>query len=212
MKRIRRIMAAVILFLAGLYLVAGPASAHRVNLFAWIEGDTVFLESKFAGGRKVKAGKIVVMDPAGHELLEGVTDDQGEFSFKIPERTDLRIILIAGQGHQAEWTIPATEIEQMPAAALNESNAGKPASSKTADAAPSSAPATESMVAAPAMDLQQLEILIEKILDQKLKPITKMLVEARDRSPSVSDILGGIGYILGLIGIAAYFHSRRQKN
>ena len=212
MKRIRRTLAAVILFLTGIYLVAGPASAHRVNLFAWIEGDTVFLESKFAGGRKVKAGKVIVTDPAGRELLRGVTDDQGEFSFKIPEHTDLKIILIAGQGHQAEWTIPAPEIEQTPAAALKESNAGKPASSTTADTAPSSAPAIESMAAAPAIDLQQLEILIEKILDQKLKPITKMLAEARDRSPSVSDILGGLGYILGLIGIAVYFHSRRQKD
>jgi nickel transport protein len=85
--------------------------AHRVNLFAWIEGDTVHLESKFSGGKKVKAGKIIVTDPQGNELVKGTTDEKGEYTFKIPQKTDLKIVLIAGTGHRAEWTIAASEIE-----------------------------------------------------------------------------------------------------
>ena len=72
--------------------------AHRVNLFAWVEGDTVYVESKFSGGKKVKAGKIIVSDPQGTELLKGTTNENGEFSFKVPKKT-----------------IPLAEI-QMPAA------------------------------------------------------------------------------------------------
>jgi hypothetical protein len=92
-----------------------PAYAHRVNVFAWVEGDTIYVESKFSGGKKVKTGKIIVTDSQGTELVKGTTNDQGEFSFKIPKKTDLKIVLLAGAGHRAQWTIPATEIE-IPAA------------------------------------------------------------------------------------------------
>ena len=91
-----------------------PVDAHRVNLFAWVEGDTVYVESKFSGGKKVKAGKIIVTDPRGTELLSGTTSENGEFAFKVPKKTELKIVLRAGTGHRAEWTIPASEIE-MPA-------------------------------------------------------------------------------------------------
>ncbi len=92
-----------------------PVDAHRVNLFAWIEGDTVYVESKFSGGKKVNAGRIIVTDSEGVELVTGTTNEKGEFSFKVPKKTDLKIVLLAGAGHRAEWTIPVTEIE-MPAA------------------------------------------------------------------------------------------------
>jgi len=92
-----------------------PANAHRVNLFAWVEGDTVHVESKFSGGKKVKAGKIIVTDPQGNELVKGTTNEKGEFAFKIPKKTDLKIVLLAGTGHRAEWIIPVGEIE-MPVA------------------------------------------------------------------------------------------------
>jgi nickel transport protein len=91
-------------------------NAHGVYLFAWVEGDTVYVESKFSGGKKVKAGKIIVTDPQGTELLKGTTNENGEFSFKVPKKTDLKIVLLAGVAHRAEWTIPLAEI-QMPATA-----------------------------------------------------------------------------------------------
>jgi nickel transport protein len=93
-----------------LFVRIESVDAHRVNLFAWVEGDTVYVESKFSGGKKVKAGKIIVTDSQGTELLTGATDENGEFSFKVPKKTDLKIVLIAGAGHRAEWTIPASEI------------------------------------------------------------------------------------------------------
>jgi hypothetical protein len=92
-----------------------PVNAHRINLFAWVEGDTVYVESKFSGGKTVKAGKIIVSDPQGTELIKGTTNEKGEFSFRIPKKTELKIVLLAGEGHRAEWTIPLAEIE-MPAA------------------------------------------------------------------------------------------------
>ena len=90
--------------------------AHGINLFARIEGDTVYVESNFSGGKGVNAGKITVLDSEGTELLRGKTDEKGEFSFKVPKKAELKIVLEDGAGHQAEWTVAANEIE-MPAAA-----------------------------------------------------------------------------------------------
>ena len=104
------------LFLVGclLNLRIESVDAHGISLLAWGEGDNVYVESKFSGGKKVKAGKITVTDPQGTELVKGTTTEEGEFSFKLPKKTDLKIVLLAGQAHRAEWTISAAELE-MPA-------------------------------------------------------------------------------------------------
>ena len=64
---------------------AANALAHRVNIFAWTEGNEVVAECGFNGGNKVKQGQIAVYDAAtGAKLLEGKTDDEGGFRFPIP--------------------------------------------------------------------------------------------------------------------------------
>ena len=92
-------------------LLVKPADAHGVIVFAWVEGDRVHVESKFSGGRKVNGGKVVVLDSQGTELLRGTTDAQGKYDFTVPAKTDLKILLQAGMGHQGEWTVSASEIE-----------------------------------------------------------------------------------------------------
>ena len=86
------------------------AHAHKVTVFAWAEGDRIFTESKFSGGKMVKAGKVEVFDSDGTLLLEGRTDDNGAFAFKAPAITDLKIVLTAGMGHQNSWLISAAEL------------------------------------------------------------------------------------------------------
>jgi nickel transport protein len=194
-------------------LLAQNTFAHRVNVFAWVEGDTVFVESKFAAGRKVSGGKIIVTDSKGVELLTGKTNDQGEFSFTIPQKTDLKIILEAGMGHRAEWKIPVSEMTSVsPAAdmlpvktsAARESAApGNKRPDDNSAASPPWPPAGPS----PA----QIEAAVAKALDQKLKPLFKMIAESSQKGPTFQDIFGGIGYIIGLVGIAAYFRYRREN-
>jgi nickel transport protein len=89
------------------------AHAHRVTIFAWVDGDTVHTQSKFGGGKMVNNGEINVFDPEGNLLLKGNTDENGEFSFKVPQKTSLRIELNAGMGHQNEWIVHGEEIAGM---------------------------------------------------------------------------------------------------
>lgn len=85
--------------------------AHGIDLSARIEEGTVYVESTFSGNKPVNAGKIIVSDSGGTELLSGTTDPNGKFSFKIPRKAELTIVLEDGTGHRAEWTITASEIE-----------------------------------------------------------------------------------------------------
>ena len=60
------------------------------------------------------------------------------------------------------------------------------------------------------MNLDEIRQVVEKSLDQKLKPVLNILVESQQSGPTLRDILGGIGYILGLMGLGAYIHFRRK--
>jgi len=206
-----RISRLAIACLCILLLTTGYASAHRVNVFAWVEGDTIYVESKFAGGKKIKDGKIVVLDAKGTELLSGRTNDQGEFSFKVAEPTDLIIRIAAGQGHQGEWTIRAAELSDLPPQPASETSAPNGKRSDQNNSVARQSGDSPPAVAGNAIELDELEAIIESLLDKKLKPITRMLADIRQKGPTVEDIFAGIGYIFGLVGIAAYVHSRKKK-
>ena len=193
-----------------------PAYAHRVMVFAWVEGDTVFTESKFSGGKKVKGGKVIVYNSQEKMLLEGKTDNNGEFSFKIPEKTALKIVLHAGMGHRAEWTVSEEDIGEISGEKPAEPFLKKPQGKMPVDTIPSEPTENraDEMLPAPQPHVpgtDEIEQVVEKALDKKLKPVIKMLRESTTRGPTISEILGGIGYILGLMGVGAYFHYRRKK-
>jgi nickel transport protein len=185
----------IILFLAAIILIGshGQALAHKVTIFAWVEGDTIFTESKFSGGKKAINAPVVIFDKDGKKLLEGKTDNKGEFSFKIPKVTDLRIVLNAAMGHKAEWMIPESEIRE----------AG-PIVDKKSDAEPSGPISV-------GLSKEEVQKIVEDSLDKKLRPIVRMMTESKNTKPSLTEIIGGIGYIFGLMGVALYFKNRSKK-
>jgi nickel transport protein len=50
---------------------------------------------------------------------------------------------------------------------------------------------------------------LEKALDKKLAPIMRTLAEMQEQKIRLTDVLGGLGYIFGLVGVAAYFKRKR---
>ena len=92
------------------------ASAHRVNIFAFVDGDAVQVECGFNRSQKVKQGTVEVFDATtGAQLLQGTTDDNGVFRFPVTAELreaghDLNIRIIAGEGHQNDWTVAADEL------------------------------------------------------------------------------------------------------
>ena len=178
----------------------GPAMAHRVTIFAWVEGDNIFTESKFSGGKLVKGGEVIVYDLEGNQLLKGKTDDKGEFSFEIPKKTSLKIVLIAGMGPRGEWTIPVSELEDVAGPQTEITTSQKTAPNKT-----------EKQAEICDVTLDDIRQVVDQALDKRLKPVMKILVESRENRPTFRDIFCGFGYILGFVGVSAYFNYRRKS-
>jgi nickel transport protein len=195
-----------------LFLIFGmfttPALAHRVLVFAYAEGDTIHTESKFVPNTPVRQGDVQVLDQkSGKVILTGKTDNQGKFSFKIPaaaaaQKMDLRIVTGAAMGHQGEWLLKAASYLQ----------AGKTAAASSAPAAPAAASAPAPAGKPAAVDQQLLEEVVNKALERQLGPMREQLAEMAVHRASLTDIIGGLGYIAGFFGLWAYFQSKRKKD
>ena len=198
-------------------LSAAPVSAHKVTIFAWVEGDTVHTRSKFSGGKRAKNSTVVVYDKEGNLLLEGKTNDQGEFSFKVPKKTGFKVALKASMGHLAEWTIPASDLTAV--GVTTEAGTEKPDASKTVETVSPSPSLTDTGSVEVAQSSERLGLsreevktLINEALDKKLAPVMNMLAESMQGGPKMSEVMGGIGYIFGLVGVILYGISRRGKH
>lgn len=198
----------VLIFMA--LLNVSTALAHGVSIFAWIQGETVHTQSKFMGGKRPNQALIEVFDETGNLLLNGKTDTQGLFSFKAPKISDMQIVLTAGMGHRAVWTLSKDDFQEAVVDAdihrrIRTITPGKPVESnmKTQNIDGST---ENGLSAAEVMDL------VEPILDRKLKPLMDKIIALDENRISLSDILGGVGYIVGLVGLAAYMRYRGKRS
>lgn len=177
-----------------LLMTSSVVFAHKVNIFAYMEGDTVYTESYFPDGRKVEGGIVEVYDSQGSKLLEGKTDEDGEFNFKPPKKDNLRIVLLASMGHKNTYTLSADELPDIIAAEK-----------------PEKAELKESKVKEVAeVHLDQIKTIIDTSLDEKLKAIMRELTRMQQKQVSFTEVIGGIGYIFGIMGIILYFVSKKR--
>lgn len=199
---------------------AGPALAHRVNVFAYVEGNDVHVECSYSRSDRVRFGEITVKNAAtGQVYLTGKTDDKGNFVFPVPaatrnEKVDLDITLKAGEGHQnntsvkAEEYLSAAPAEQSaaPAAPVAPTAA---APTPAAPAATTAAPAPAAAVVAVPMDKAALQAVVEQAVEVKIAPIRKMLLDQEEKGPGLAGIAGGIGWLVGIAGLLAYVRCRK---
>ena len=172
-----------------LAVIVSQAFAHRVILIAYVEGDTIFVESAFSDGTLCNNADIEVFDPSGKKLLEGRTDENGKFSFKPPRRTDLKLVLDAGMGHRDDYIVRAGELPEL----VGESPKHQGSSEAVAG-----------------MDPEEIESIVDRVIEKRLRPLIQLVAKSQRKTCfSPTEILGGIGYILGLAGIVMYFKSRK---
>ena len=204
----------ILLVLAVLTLTfsSEPVWAHRVNIFPWVDGDMVHTQSKIGGGKKVKDARVLVYDLKDNLLLEGKTDANGMFSFPIPQKTGLKVVLDASMGHRAEWKIPYDEIAQ----SVSQGSGPVAVESSFKDLSARNSNIQDQLTSAgsdaTALQREDIRKIINDALDEKLRPIKTMLADRVDRGPGVTEIIGGIGYIFGLVGIAMFVANRHRTN
>lgn len=179
------------------------AYAHKVNIYAYAEDGMVYSESYFVDGSKCKNSILEVFDEKkGTKLLEGKTDEEGRFSFKIPSVTSLKLVLHASMGHQAEYIIDESELREAMGIKSQKSEVRGQKSEKEVKK-------FRSLEEEKASDL---EAIVESAVEKKLQPVMRTLVKIQENSgkPSFTEIIGGIGYIIGILGIIAYFKAKNE--
>jgi len=196
---------------------AAPALAHRVNVFAYVEGNDVHVECSYSRSDRVRFGEITVKNAAtGQVYLTGKTDDKGNFVFPVPtaarnEKADLDITLKAGEGHQNNTSVKAEEY--LSAAPAEQSAApAAPAATTTAVSTPAvtaAVPAPAAAAVAVPMDKAALQAVVEQAVEVKIAPIRKMLLDQEEKGPGLVEIAGGIGWLVGIAGLLAYVRCRK---
>lgn len=182
------------LAMAALVAFSLPAAAHRIVASAYvtdgeIEGEVGFSDGSMAMGNT----RVEVLGPDDAPLGETVTDDAGIFRFKASHRIDHTFVVDLGAGHIARVTVAA---EDLPAS-LGEA---------PVRAAPASSPAPVASPAPAALPANAVEAAVAA----QIKPLRKELAQFRNEI-LLRDILGGLGYILGLTGLGFYFLARRRN-
>jgi nickel transport protein len=190
--------------------LAPESWAHKANVFAYVEGDRIVTEGYFSGKAKAVECAVEILDVDGSKIHEGKTDANGVYGVKIADLPrisgDLKIVLRTGDGHKAEYTLKGEDLTGSAVAA------GQSERTQAIDA-------QKERVAAPlqVQDSNQLRKSLDEIIDAKIQPLMKMLAgqqrllaEQKDRGVRLIDIIGGIGWIFGLVGVWAYFKGRKQ--
>ena len=94
------------------FLLPRPVLAHKVNIFAYVEADTIYAESYFPDGRPVDSGIVRIYDSDRKLLLEGSTDKSGLLQFKIPKVDDLELEIDAGMGHKNSYRLKKSALKE----------------------------------------------------------------------------------------------------
>jgi nickel transport protein len=177
---------------------------HKINTFAYREGDQIIGEAYFADGSPCIKCKVEVYSDKGVKILDMATDEKGKFSFNTKEKGSIRIKVIAGEGHLAECKVEG----------LKNPQASKSLESKI------ETPKTEEATTHLKLTNEEMKIAIKEAVSEALKETIKpetegiknLLMEVKKDMDRVKlhDIIGGIGYIFGIWGMVTILKFRKK--
>ncbi len=183
--------------------MAHPLWAHKISIFAYVEGQTIQGQVYFNDGSPAKRAKVTLLPAQGQKVLaETKTDAEGNFKLPLPKgvKGSVRIVALAEMGHRAEMKL-----------ALKEAAPQNPAFPE--GFAPATEPVqTQAAQVTTGLSEKELQQLIDRELEKQLAPIRQILEDLvkQLQKPSFSEIFGGIGYIFGFFGIIAWAYSKRK--
>lgn len=184
------------LLLISLLLVT-PAAAHKLKVFAAVEGDQISGYAFFIGGGRAMETPWVAKQADGTVIAKGNTDSEGRYSLTAPQpvTSDITVTVNTEEGHIAKTVLAASRFGVAENAALavevaQTDPAASPPAVKTAPAASS----TASPLAA---------ALVEAAVQRQVEPLLERIEQMDDRL-RYSDILSGIFLIIGLAGIGLW--------
>lgn len=202
----------LIALIAFLFVLPLKLLAHKVNIYAYTDGEMVYSESYFADGSRCKNCAIEVYDKnTGKILIKGKADENGKLSFRIPHADSLKLVLKAGTGHQSSYYLNLKE------------TAGTDLNKKAQDAAvvqnkrlqgriSKEGQNTSHLEKQKCLSSAEMESIVSQAVDKKLQPLMSQvaMIQENTGKAGIAEIFGGIGYIIGIMGIIMYFKSRKN--
>lgn len=191
-------LAILSLYLLFTLIFSVNAIAHNVVGGVYAIGDEIEGEVGFSNGSMAKAGTIVtVLTQTGAPIGEVTTDDNGFFTFTAKNRIVHVFTVNLGAGHQLSMQLAADELPE----ALSH-DVIKPTSEEHFREV--------SLTDIPVIADPSILLLIDKAVAKQIKPLRKEIQLLREKS-GLRDIIGGIGYIFGLLGLIAFLRERKLK-
>lgn len=178
-----------------LTFVSVNSVAHNVVGGVYVNGLDIEGEAGFSNGAMAYEGTIVkVSDQAGTPLGEVLTDDQGFFVFTAKKRITHVFELNMGAGHILKMQLPAEELPDT-------LTKGMPVKNRSV---------TNNIPDANMTEQQVTSLMIEKAIAKQINPLRKEIRALKEKS-GLRDIIGGIGYIFGLLGLVVFLRERKLK-
>lgn len=178
--------ALVLLFCASLI---APAQAHRLKLFATVESGAISGFAFFVGSGRAHGADLVFTGQDGqtHRMQ---TDETGAFQWTPPAPQSFDIVASTGDGHVSEARVEASRF-------------GGAAPDETAQTE------AEAPAAATGATQAQIERAVDAAVARQIRPLLEAYEVAETRL-RFNDIVGGIGMIVGLAGVALWASARRK--
>lgn len=194
----KRFAVALVIVLAAV----SPAAAHKLKVFAAVEGQAVRGYAFFIGGGRPEGSAWVAKDAAGARIADGTTDAQGRFAFDLPAAVsgDVTVTVDTHEAHIASVRLAAARLRGAAAA---------PAAPGTPASAAPAVPATAAPAAGAARDDAQLATLVSAAVQREVEPLLER-IEVMDARLRFTDILSGLFLIIGLAGIGLWARGRRR--
>jgi nickel transport protein len=181
-----------------LSLFAGSALAHKLKVFARVEAGEIMGSVYFVGGAPASGAEVRVLRADGAVLATPATDAEGRFSYRPDAPGDYLVEADSGDGHVARWKLTAAEFAPVAAQRAGQAEvADAPGSVSGTPAASQPAPVPDRAIAA----------LVDEAVARQVGPLREQL-QAYEDKVRLHDVLGGLGYILGLAGLALWWRSR----
>ena len=179
---LKKLFFILVLVVAFLSIISSSdAFAHKVKVFALIEADEIYGYVYFSGGGRAKEVLVSLQDSSGKAIKELKTNEKGEFRFSKTGMPPYRISTDIGDGHAAEYVLGET---------IN--------LDKNKDTF------SEKQVA------RDLKSVIEKAVANQVTPLRIQLEEYEEKI-RIRDILGAIGYIIGLFGLLCFLKAGSKR-
>ena len=165
---------------------------HNIHIFAGMEGTRIFGYVYSSDGRRVGNVRIKGIATDGNLIFQKRANEDGEFQFMVDQRRDLTLVAETKDGHWAEWNVKAREIPEP---------IGKDRGESNSDLAKRS----------------NAKLKLRMMIREELKPLEAQFNRRNEEFERFRnevrwrDVVGGVGYLLGIAGVACCLRARKKQ-